>query len=83
MALAVLDFHFLTGDPMHPNALLLLRVAATRGCGHCLHPSVTGGQHLVTCNLSGQVGVVAKPFRQKQFDIDTVETVLSGTAHRV
>ena len=26
MALAVLDFHFLTGDPMHPNALLLFEL---------------------------------------------------------
>ncbi len=25
VALAVLDFHFLTGDPLHPNVLLLFK----------------------------------------------------------
>ena len=40
VALAVLDFDLLAGDPLHANVPLPLQAAPTRECGHRPHPGV-------------------------------------------
>ena len=78
MALAVLDFHFLAGNPLHPNALLHFKL---------LHPggvviAPTPAWHLVAATYPSALAMYRREAcRAEQFYI--VETVLSGTAYRV
>src|SRR5262245_19976230 len=56
VALAVLDFHLLAGDPIHANVPLLFQAAPTRECGHRPHPGVAAAG---SCDLSGRDGRVS------------------------
>ena len=56
VALAVLDFHFLAGDPLHANAPLLFKLLQPGNVVIALTPAwVAPG----SCNLSGRIGRVS------------------------
>ena len=68
MALAVLDFHFLAGDPLHPNALLLFKPLRP---GDVVIASTPTWQHLVAATYPSALAVYRREaFQAEQFDID-------------
>ena len=56
VALAVLDFHFLAGDPLHPNALLLLKLLQPWGVVIAPTPA---WQHLIAATYPSALAVVS------------------------
>ena len=68
VALAVLDFHFLAGDPLHPNALLLFKLLQL---GDVVIAPTPAWQHLVAATYSSALVVYRREaFQAEQFDID-------------
>src|ERR1700736_5843967 len=68
VALAVLDFHFLAGDPLHPNALLLFKLLQPGGVVIAPTPA---WQHLVAATYPSALAVYRREaFQAEQFDID-------------
>jgi len=81
VALAVLDFHFLAGDPLHANALLLFKLLQP---GDVVIAPTPAWQHLVAATYPSALAVYRREaFQAEQFDIEKFETVLSGTTQRV
>ena len=68
VALAVLDFHFLAGDPLHANALLLFKLLQP---GNVVIAPTPAWQHLVTETYPNALAVYRREaFQAEQFDID-------------
>src|SRR5712691_4312721 len=68
VALAVLDFHFLAGDPLHPNALLLFKLLQP---GDVVIAPTPAWQHLVAATYPSALAVYRREaFQAEQFDID-------------
>jgi GNAT superfamily N-acetyltransferase len=68
VALAVLDFHFLAGDPLHPNALLLFQLLQP---GDVVIAPTPAWQHLVAATYPSALAVYRREaFQAEQFDID-------------
>ncbi|MDQ3960387.1 MAG: GNAT family N-acetyltransferase [Pseudomonadota bacterium] len=68
VALAVLDFHFLAGDPLHENALLLLHLLQP---GDVVIAPTPAWQQLVATTYLGELAVYSREaFRSEQFDVD-------------
>ena len=68
VALAVLDFHFLAGDPLHANALLLFKLLQPGGVVIAPTPA---WQHLVAATYPNALAVYRREaFQAEQFDID-------------
>ena len=68
VALAVLDFHFLAGDPLHPNALLLFKLLQP---GDVVIAPTAAWQRLVAATYPGALAVYRREaFQAEQFDID-------------
>ena len=61
VALAVLDFHFLAGDPLHANALRLFKLLQP---GNVVIAPTPAWQHLLQPIRARWPCIVAKPFRQ-------------------
>jgi hypothetical protein len=67
VALAVLGFQFLAGDPLHGNAPLLSKLLKP---GTLIAPT-PAWQHLVAANCPGELGVYQREaFQAEQFDVD-------------
>ncbi len=70
MALAVLDFHFLAGDPLHANALRLFKLLQS---GDVVIAPTPAWQHLVTAAYPSALAVYHREaFRAAKFDVDTL-----------
>ena len=68
VALAVLDFHFLAGDPLHANALLLFKLLQP---GNVVIAPTPAWQHLVAATYPSALAVYRREaFQAEQFDID-------------
>src|SRR5215469_18207477 len=68
VALAVLDFKFLAGDPLHPNALLLFKLLQP---GNVVMAPTPAWQHLVTATYPDALTVYRREaFQAEQFDTD-------------
>ena len=68
VALAVLDFHFLAGDPLHANAPLLFKLLQP---GAVVIAPTPSWQHLVTTVYPGtSVAYPREAFRADRFDLD-------------
>jgi len=68
VALAVLDFHFLAGDPLHANALLLFKLLQP---GDVVIAPTPAWQHLVAATYPSELAVYHREaFQAEQFDID-------------
>jgi len=68
VALAVLDFHFLAGDPLHADALLLFELLQP---GAVVIAPTPAWQHLVAATYPGTLTVYRREaFQAEQFDID-------------
>jgi RimJ/RimL family protein N-acetyltransferase len=68
VALAVLDFHFLAGDPLYPNALLLFKLLQP---GDVVIAPTPAWQHLLAATYPSALAVYRREaFRAEQFDID-------------
>src|SRR5712692_5451988 len=68
MALAVLDFHFLAGDPLHEHAVLLFKLLQP---GDVVIAPTPGWQHLVAATYPSELAVYQREaFQPKQFDVD-------------
>ena len=68
VALAVLDFHFLAGDPLHANALLLFKLLQP---GDVVIAPTPAWQHLVAATYPSALAVYRREaFQAEQFDID-------------
>src|SRR5262249_4150948 len=68
VALALLDFHFLAGDPLHPNALLLFKLLKP---GDVVIAPTPAWRHLVAATYSSALTVYRREaFQAEQFDID-------------
>ena len=68
VALAVLDFHFLAGDPRHANALLLFKLLPP---GAVVIAPTPAWQHLVAATYPNELTVYHREaFQAEQFDVD-------------
>jgi len=68
VALAVLDFHFLAGDPLHANALLLFKQLQP---GNVVIVPTPAWRHQVAATYPGALAVYRREaFQAEQFDID-------------
>ena len=68
MALAVLDFHFLAGDPLHANALLLFKLLPP---GAVVIAPTPAWQHLLAATYPNELTVYHREaFQAEQFDVD-------------
>ena len=67
VALAVLDFHFLAGDPLHPNALPLFKLLQP---GNVVIAPTPTWQHLLAATYPGAAVYRREAFQAEQFDID-------------
>ena len=68
MALAVLDFHFLAGDPLHENALLLFKLLQP---GDVVIAPTPAWQHLVAATYPSELAVYHREaFQSEKFDVD-------------
>lgn len=68
VALAVLDFHFLAGDPLHENALQLFKLLQP---GDVVIAPTPAWQHLVTATYPSELAVYHREaFQAEQFDVD-------------
>ena len=68
VALAVLDFHFLAGDPLHANAPLLFKLLQP---GDVVIAPTPAWQHLVAATYPSELAVYHREaFQAEQFDID-------------
>ena len=68
MALAILDFHFLAGDPLHPNALPLFELLNP---GDVVIAPTPAWQHLVAAAYPSALAVYRREaFRAEQFEVD-------------
>jgi RimJ/RimL family protein N-acetyltransferase len=67
VALAVLDFHFLAGDPFHPNALLLFELLQP---GDVVIAPTPAWQHLVAAIYPSADVHRREAFQAEQFDTD-------------
>jgi hypothetical protein len=68
VALAVLDFHLLAGDPLHPNAPLLFKLLQP---GNMVIAPTPAWQHLVTATYPDALTVYRREaFQAEQFDTD-------------
>ena len=68
VALAVLDFHFLAGDPLHANTRLLFKELQP---GNVVIAPTPAWQHLVAETYPGGLAVYHREaFQAEQFDID-------------
>src|SRR6516225_1813033 len=68
VALAVLDFHFLAGGPLHPNALLLFKLLQP---GNVVIAPTPAWRHLAAATYPGALAVYRREaFQAEQFDID-------------
>jgi hypothetical protein len=68
VALAILDFHFLVGDPLHPNALLLFKLLQP---GNVVIAPTPAWQHLLAATYPGALAVYRREaFQAEKFDID-------------
>jgi RimJ/RimL family protein N-acetyltransferase len=66
-ALAVLDFHFLAGDPLHPNALLLFKLLQPANVVIAPTPA---WQHLLAATYPSAAVYRRETFQAEQFDTD-------------
>jgi GNAT acetyltransferase len=67
VALAVLDFHFLAGDPLHPNALPLFKLLKP---GDVVIAPTPAWQHVIAATYPSALAVYRREaFRAEQFDI--------------
>src|SRR5215471_9612273 len=67
VALAVMDFHFLAGDPLHPNALLLFKLLQP---GNVVIAPTPAWRHLVAATYPSALTVYRREaFQAEQFDI--------------
>lgn len=68
VALAVLDFHFLAGDPLHEHAPLLFKLLQP---GDVVIAPTPAWQHLVAATFPSEVTVYHREaFQAEQFDVD-------------
>ena len=68
VALAVLDFRFLAGDPLHPNAPLLFELLQP---GNVVIAPTPAWQHLIAATYPSSLAVYHREaFQTEQFDID-------------
>ena len=68
VALAVLDFHFLAGDPLHEHALRLLNLLQP---GDVVIAPTPAWQQLVAAAYPGELAVYSREaFQSEQFDVD-------------
>src|SRR5215831_1800504 len=68
VALAVLDFHFLAGDPLHANAPLLFKLLRP---GNVVIAHTRAWQHLVVATYPDALTVYRREaFQAEQFDVD-------------
>ena len=68
VALAVLDFHFLAGDPLHANALLLFKLLPPGAVVIALAPA---WQHLLAATYPNELTVYHREaFQAEKFDDD-------------
>jgi GNAT superfamily N-acetyltransferase len=68
VALAVLDFHFLAGDPLHANALLLFKLLQS---GDVVIAPTPTWQHLVAATYPSELTVYHREaFQAEKFDVD-------------
>src|SRR5215475_3639189 len=68
VALAVLDFHFLAGDPLHANAPLLFKLLQP---GNVVIAPTPAWQHLVAATYPDALTVYRREaFQAEQFDTD-------------
>ena len=68
VALAVLDFHFLAGDPLHANALLLFKLLPP---GAVVIAPTPAWQHLLAATYPNELIVYHREaFQAEQFDVD-------------
>jgi hypothetical protein len=68
VALAILDFHFLAGDPLHANAPLLFKLLQP---GDVVIAPTPAWQHLVAATYPSALAVYRREaFQAEQFDID-------------
>src|SRR5207245_3207279 len=66
VALAVLDFHFLAGDPLHANALLLFKLIPP---GAVVIAPTPAWQHLLAATYPNELNVYHREaFQAEQFD---------------
>jgi GNAT superfamily N-acetyltransferase len=66
VALAVLDFHLLTGDPLHPNAPLLFKLLQP---GDTVIAPTAAWQHLIAATYPSAAVYRREAFQAEQFDI--------------
>src|SRR5262245_41520323 len=82
VALAVLDFHFLAGDPLHANAPLLFKLLQP---GNVVIAPTPAWRHLVTATYPDALTVYRREaFQAEQFDTDRLRRfcqVQIGRAH--
>src|SRR5215475_8648902 len=70
VALAMLDFHFLAGDPLHANALPLVKLLQP---GDVVIAPTPAWQHLVATIYPSALAVYHREaFQADQFDVDTL-----------
>jgi GNAT superfamily N-acetyltransferase len=68
VALAVLDFHFLAGDPLHANALRLFKLLQP---GEVVIAPTPAWQHLVAATYPSALAVYHREaFQAEKFDVD-------------
>src|SRR5437867_3028878 len=68
VALAVLDFHFLAGDPLHENALLLFKLLRP---GDVVIAPTPAWQHLVAATYPSELAVYHREaFQAEQFAVE-------------
>ena len=74
VALAVLDFHFLAGDPSSENAPFLINLLQHGERGEWVIAPTPDWQHLLTANYSGELEVYQREaFLAEQFDVDKLQ----------
>lgn len=72
VALAVLGFQYLAGDPLHKNAPLLTKLLSSTGLVIVPTPA---WQHLLTAAYPGELEICQREaFQAKQFDIDKLRS---------
>jgi len=71
VALAVLDFHFLAGDPLRPNALLLFKLLQP---GNVVIAPTPAWRHLVAATYPDALTVYRREaFQTEQFNVDKLK----------
>ena len=78
VALAVLDFHFVAGDPLHANALRLFKLLQP---GNVIIAPTPAWQRLVAATYPSALAVYRREaFQAEQFDIDQLRRGREGAA---